>query len=231
MKVTRISFTLLGTDIATDRAVLNISAPYTSRNEMTTAIRSTVIDYTKPPLPSSKRPFSERRIARNIQSQRCGNGDGGDKSPSHTLSPMPLLEEGVEGESFQNDISFSTATSTTLNASPSDSISRSRSPVPTNLPDPETITANTLTDKMFTAGIPPLDLLVRTSGVERLSDFMLWQCHQNTSVVFLDCFWPEFDLWHFLPVLLEWQFQKLREQKDDDVRSSGKTNRRRRTLP
>jgi ditrans,polycis-polyprenyl diphosphate synthase len=61
---------------------------------------------------------------------------------------------------------------------------------------------------MFTAGTPPLDLLIRTSGVERLSDFMLWQCHQDTEIVFLDCLWPEFDLWSFLPVIWGWQWRK-----------------------
>jgi ditrans,polycis-polyprenyl diphosphate synthase len=81
--------------------------------------------------------------------------------------------------------------------------------------DPENISAETLNSHMLTAGAPPLDLLVRTSGVERLSDFMLWQCHQDTSIVFLQCLWPEFDLWHFLPVMVEWQWQrkKLLEQQ------------------
>jgi ditrans,polycis-polyprenyl diphosphate synthase len=82
-------------------------------------------------------------------------------------------------------------------------------------PDPETITAETLTDNMFTAGAPPLDLLVRTSGVQRLSDFMLWQCHEKTSIVFLDCLWPEFDLWQFLPVLVEWQWQRKKIQEQE----------------
>ena len=67
---------------------------------------------------------------------------------------------------------------------------------------------------MYTAGCPPLELLVRTSGVERLSDFMLWQCHQKTEIVFMDCLWPEFDLWTFLPVLVEWQWRRKRADKD-----------------
>jgi len=44
--------------------------------------------------------------------------------------------------------------------------------------------------------------------VKRLSDFMLWQCHEDTQLVFLDCLWPEFSLRHFLPVLIEWQWQR-----------------------
>jgi ditrans,polycis-polyprenyl diphosphate synthase len=71
---------------------------------------------------------------------------------------------------------------------------------------------------MYTAGCPPLDLFIRTSGVIRLSDFMLWQCHQNTPIVFLKCFWPEFDLWHFIPVLLEWQWGQKRKERDEKPR-------------
>lgn len=216
------------------RAVLNISAPYTSRDEITTAIRNTVIDYTKPPMPSSKRPFSESRIARNIRSQRSNHAIEDTKPPSRAPSPVNFPEDGGEEVSIVNNSSFSTATSTTLNPSPG-SESRSRSPasllpVSTNLPDPESITADTLTDHMFTAGSPPLDLLIRTSGVERLSDFMLWQCHKDTSVVFLDCYWPEFDLWQFLPVLLEWQTQKMKQQADDNRRLEKRAKRGRSIL-
>lgn len=79
------------------------------------------------------------------------------------------------------------------------------------LPDPESITADTINANTFTGpDCPPLDILVRTSGVERLSDFMLWQCHKETEIAFLKCMWPEFDLWHFLPVLLEWQAGKTK---------------------
>jgi ditrans,polycis-polyprenyl diphosphate synthase len=44
---------------------------------------------------------------------------------------------------------------------------------------------------------------------------MLWQCHEGTELRFLDILWPEFDLWHFLPVLLEWQWgqKKAREEE------------------
>jgi ditrans,polycis-polyprenyl diphosphate synthase len=91
--------------------------------------------------------------------------------------------------------------------------------------DPESISAQTLTDNMMTADAPPLDLLVRTSGVERLSDFMLWQCHEDTSIKFLKCLWPEFDLWHFLPVLVEWQWQQKKLQEEQQrVRGRPKTD-------
>jgi undecaprenyl diphosphate synthase len=50
-----------------------------------------------------------------------------------------------------------------------------------------TLVANTLD----TSGIPDPDLLIRTSGEKRLSNFLLWQC-AYTEFVFPDCYWPEF---------------------------------------
>jgi ditrans,polycis-polyprenyl diphosphate synthase len=83
------------------------------------------------------------------------------------------------------------------------------------LPNPESITVETLDKHMYTASDPPLDIFVRTSGVQRLSDFMLWQCHQDTQIFFLDCFWPDFDLQHFVWVLLEWQWRQKAKERDE----------------
>ncbi|KAJ4488769.1 putative undecaprenyl diphosphate synthase-domain-containing protein [Lentinula edodes] len=54
-------------------------------------------------------------------------------------------------------------------------------------------------------GSPPLDILVRTSGVKRLSDFMLWQCCEDTQLHFSNTYWPDFGLFDFVPIILEWQ--------------------------
>lgn len=53
------------------------------------------------------------------------------------------------------------------------------------------ITAEALSDALDTAGIPDPDLLVRTSGEMRVSNFLLWQI-AYTEFVFLDAYWPEF---------------------------------------
>jgi Putative undecaprenyl diphosphate synthase len=85
-------------------------------------------------------------------------------------------------------------------------------PPASKFPDPEQITEASLTQHMYTgADLPPLELLVRTSGVERLSDFMLWQCHQTTEIAFVKCFWPDFGLVHLIPIILEYQWRKKRE--------------------
>jgi undecaprenyl pyrophosphate synthase len=81
------------------------------------------------------------------------------------------------------------------------------------LSDFESITQQTIEDHLFTAGCPPLDLLIRTSGVRRLSDFMLWQCHKDTEIVFIDCLWPQFDIWKFLPILIDWGVKRQKMEK------------------
>ncbi|EMC98217.1 hypothetical protein BAUCODRAFT_416684 [Baudoinia panamericana UAMH 10762] len=55
----------------------------------------------------------------------------------------------------------------------------------------------------------------RTSGVYRLSDFMLWQCHEDTEIRFVDVLWPQFSLTTFMPILLEWQWRQRRKASDE----------------
>ena len=43
-----------------------------------------------------------------------------------------------------------------------------------------------------TASLPPLDLLIRTSGECRLSNFLLWQA-AYAELLFVDTLWPDFD--------------------------------------
>lgn len=53
------------------------------------------------------------------------------------------------------------------------------------------ITAQSLESHLDTAGLPPLDLLIRTSGEQRLSNFMLWQA-AYAEFWFTDTLWPDF---------------------------------------
>jgi len=64
------------------------------------------------------------------------------------------------------------------------------------------IEAHLMTSKV---GSPPLDILIRTSGVKRLSDYLLWQCCENTQIHFTPTYWPSFGLWDFVPVILDYQ--------------------------
>ncbi|KAL1297339.1 hypothetical protein AAFC00_004885 [Neodothiora populina] len=190
-----------------NQAVLNVCFPYTSRNEITCAVRETVREYSKPLRPGTKRPFSETHIARNIRVRHLSSvAEEQSQLPSRIGDDRNTIAEDTEESNFSNASTEDIAPSSRTSASsvPASKLSRSANAYP----DPEKITSDTITSHTFTADAPPCDLLVRTSGVQRLSDFMLWQCHQDTSIVFLSCLWPEFDLWQFLPVLVEWQWKQ-----------------------
>ena len=57
---------------------------------------------------------------------------------------------------------------------------------------PEDITPAVIGNHLDTAGLPDPDLLIRTGGEQRISNYLLWQC-AYTEFVFLPEFWPEFD--------------------------------------
>lgn len=214
-----------------ENAVLNVCFPYTGREEIVHSIRETVQEYSSPPERRGlKRGFSESHVLRNIRTQQLASvaeesetqstrrlaTDEEPIVPSDAESTEPSERE-LDTSSSQQPASSQTSSSTspilepTLNSTSQPAFSKTQRNIPSApLPDPETITAETLTKNTY-IDAPPPELLIRTSGVNRLSDFMLWQCHQDTEIKFLDCLWPEFDLWHFLPVLVEWQWrQKLR---------------------
>ena len=58
--------------------------------------------------------------------------------------------------------------------------------------DPATIDTATIEQRLDTAALPPLDLVIRTSGEERLSNFLLWQA-AYAELLFVDTLWPDFD--------------------------------------
>ena len=57
--------------------------------------------------------------------------------------------------------------------------------------DPGTIDAAAIERELETRDLPPLDLLVRTSGEQRLSNFLLWQA-AYAELLFVDTLWPDF---------------------------------------
>ena len=58
--------------------------------------------------------------------------------------------------------------------------------------DPATIDAASIEAQLDTRDLPPLDLMIRTSGEQRLSNFLLWQA-AYAELLFVDTLWPDFD--------------------------------------
>lgn len=83
---------------------------------------------------------------------------------------------------------------------------------------PVTVDVQAIEDHLYTGGQPPLDLLVRTSGVYRLSDFLLWQVSTKGVVVeFVDALWPEFTPLSMAWILLKFSFRKAYAKDEKKV--------------
>ncbi len=74
---------------------------------------------------------------------------------------------------------------------------------------PEDVTPEFMDSHMDTAGIPDPDLIIRTSGEMRLSNFLLWQSAYS-EFVFMPCLWPDFDRKAFEDALNEYSSRDRR---------------------
>ena len=68
--------------------------------------------------------------------------------------------------------------------------------------DPDKITEQTINDNLMSAGLPDVDVMVRTSGEQRISNFVLWQI-AYAELIFIKDPWPDFKKKQFLEVLEE----------------------------
>ena len=74
---------------------------------------------------------------------------------------------------------------------------------------PEDIDEQRVGGALWTAGIPDPDLLIRTSGEKRISNFLLWQT-AYTEFVFVDTLWPDFGKPEFADAIAEFQRRERR---------------------
>ena len=64
----------------------------------------------------------------------------------------------------------------------------------------DVLTVDDITDHLYTAGVPDPDLVIRTSGEQRLSGFLLWQS-VHSEFYFTEAYWPDFRRVDFLRAL------------------------------
>ncbi|HRE95585.1 MAG TPA: isoprenyl transferase, partial [Flavobacteriales bacterium] len=70
--------------------------------------------------------------------------------------------------------------------------------------DPASISEDTIHQHLTTKGIPDPELLIRTSGEKRISNFLLWQC-AYTEFYFTKTLWPDFKKEHFYEAIAAYQ--------------------------
>ncbi len=75
--------------------------------------------------------------------------------------------------------------------------------------DPEAIDESSLSARLYTAGLPDPDLVVRTSGEMRISNFLLWQIAYSELYV-TSVLWPDFKRGDFLRAVIDYQRRERR---------------------
>jgi undecaprenyl diphosphate synthase len=85
---------------------------------------------------------------------------------------------------------------------------------------PDTIDDAVFDSYLYSAGMPDPDLLIRTSGEMRISNFLLWQL-AYTELYFTDVNWPDFDLGELHKSLLDYQARERRFGRTSDQLNKG----------
>ena len=85
---------------------------------------------------------------------------------------------------------------------------------------PEDITEETLSKNLYTAEMPDPDLLIRTSGEQRISNYLLWQIAYS-ELYFTETLWPDFSNEEFFKAILTYQNRERRFGKTSEQLNKG----------
>lgn len=80
---------------------------------------------------------------------------------------------------------------------------------------PEQVTEETIQEHLATSFMPDPDLLIRTGGELRISNYLLWQC-AYTELYFCDTYWPDFDESEFRKAIADYQSRERRFGKTSE---------------
>ncbi len=83
----------------------------------------------------------------------------------------------------------------------------------------EEIDETLISEHTYTPGVPDPDLIIRTSGEQRLSNFLIWQAAYS-EYFFTDVLWPDFDKEDFFQALLEFQKRKRRLGRTEPLKET-----------
>jgi undecaprenyl diphosphate synthase len=87
--------------------------------------------------------------------------------------------------------------------------------VKNNIISPESIDETIINNHLYTQNLPDVDLLIRTSGEHRISNFLLWQI-AYAELYFIDVFWPDFSEHHLVEALSNYQNRERRFGKTSE---------------
>jgi len=87
--------------------------------------------------------------------------------------------------------------------------------VKNNIISPENIDETIINSHLYTHNLPDVDLLIRTSGEHRISNFLLWQI-AYAELYFIDVFWPDFSEHHLVEAIINYQNRERRFGKTSE---------------
>ena len=119
------------------------------------------------------------------------------------------LRATVEATQHCRGLSFNIALNYSGRAEITDAVRRLMTAVRERGIDPARIDDDTLSSYLYTAGQPDPDLLIRTSGELRISNFLLWQI-AYAEIWVTDVLWPDFRRKHLLQAVLDFQKRERR---------------------
>lgn len=139
----------------------------------------------------------DRLIDNNVRLLQVGRRDG---LPPHVLEKMDAT---VDATSQCKGLTLALALNYGSRVEITDAIRAIAGRVKRGELDPDAITEQTVANHLYTAGLPDPDLLIRTAGEMRLSNYLLWQISYAELYV-TDVFWPDFGAPHLHDAVREY---------------------------
>ncbi len=125
------------------------------------------------------------------------------------------LEEVIEKTAGNSRMTLTLALSYGSREEITKAISAIATKVKNNIISPDLIDDTIINDHLYTHNLPDVDLLIRTSGEHRISNFLLWQI-AYAELYFVDVFWPDFSEQHLVEALLNYQNRERRFGKTSE---------------
>lgn len=137
-------------------------------------------------------------VEKNVQVRMMGHTE---ELPGHTLTAM---EEAIERTKNNTGLILNFALNYGSRREITESVKDIARRVQSGALSVEEITADTIQSGLLSAELPEPDLLIRTSGELRLSNFMLWQTAYS-ELWFTEIYWPDFGKEHLIEAVAEYQ--------------------------
>lgn len=145
----------------------------------------------------------DRMMANNIRLKVIGDLDG---LPDHTRASVT---KGMEATAGNSGLTLSFALNYGAREEILKAVRQLGQMCQTGILNPDDIAGDEFEQCLYTAGMPSPDLIIRTSGEIRISNFLLWQMAYS-ELYFIDTLWPDFNELHLYGAIADFQRRQRR---------------------